>query len=615
MLYNRKHLRNIVAIFILTLVALSSIGAIALAEEVPEATQAPEYLDGQRETLRRAQQRLIELGYLAGGADGAYGPKTEAALLAYQAEAGLEESGHLDQATFDALTHISPENASPKDIQQRLIDMGYLQGTADGIIGPRSTAALKLFQRVNGLRGNGKADGDTLALLFSDGAVALPARLTGGDSGDAVTKLQEKLIQFGFMDGAADGSYGQSTTSAVRAFQKHLIEQGYSEGIEADGTASPLTQYCLYAEQYSTYLRDVVPGEADDEAKRIETRLAQLGYMDASADDVLDDYAVAALKLFQQQSGQQADGLADRETIEALFAASAQTAERCAPHDIATGDSGMAVEAVERALNCGGITLRHPSGKYDSGLEGAIESLYKYLEARSDPRADLFADPKALSAEAQEALLGDLLSYRTDDEGDSAEIARIQRRLHLLFYMNKSDIDGKYGRDSKSALKAFQTQNGLLATGEIDAQTQALLFSEKAVPKQYAYRIEVSIDDQTVTVYERNMWGEYKPVNTFTCSTGLHDTTPRGIFLEGKPISRWHHFQKWDCWAQYSYEIENDILFHSVLYSSDNENSLRSGSLYALGNPASHGCVRLKVEDAKWLFENCKRGTAAIVIY
>ena len=55
-------------------------------------------------------------------------------------------------------------------------------------------------------------------------------------------------------------------------------------------------------------------------------------------------------------------------------------------------------------------------------------------------------------------------------------------------------------------------------------------------------------------------------------------------------------------------------MFHSVLYSSNNEKSLRSGSLYALGNPASHGCVRLTVEDAKWLYEHCKRGKTVIVI-
>ena len=102
-------------------------------------------------------------------------------------------------------------------------------------------------------------------------------------------------------------------------------------------------------------------------------------------------------------------------------------------------------------------------------------------------------------------------------------------------------------------------------------------------------------------------------VKTFVCSTGLHNTTPRGIFLDGFPVNRWHYFQKFNCWAQYSFEVTGDIMFHSVIYSSDNENSLRSGSLYALGNPASHGCIRLTVEDAKWVYDNVGAGTVVSI--
>ena len=267
------------------------------------------------------------------------------------------------------------------------------------------------------------------------------------------------------------------------------------------------------------------------------------------------------------------------------------------------------------ALVNGGITLRRPTGKYDDTLVTAIEALHEYLQSFREPRADLFADPKALSAEAQRALQNGLLGYRSDNTKDSEEVTRVQRRLHGLFYIEKAGIDGKFGRDSKNAIKEVQSENGLLSTGEIDEATQNRLFSEKAAPKPYTYRIEVSTQRQVVNIYERDMWGVYNLAHTFSCSTGLHNSTPHGIFLGGKPIHRWHYFQKFNCWAQYSYEIRDDIMFHSVIYSSNNEGSLRSGSLYALGNPASHGCVRLKVEDAKWLFENCKKGTAVIIVY
>lgn len=602
------------ALQIVTLILALLLMGQAFAEAAPDAAEPPQYLDGERDTLRLAQQKLIDKGILRGKADGVYGSQTEAALREFQTQNGLPETGHLDQETLDALTYVDPATAGVKEVQQRLIDLGYLDGYADGIIGPRSQDAMKLFQRLNNLSPTGKAEPETLALLFSSDAMALPASLRTGSSGAEVEKLQQQLIRYGFYDGEADGSYAGQTVAAVRAFQQHLIEQGYTEGISADGVATPLTQYCLYSDDYSSYLRDVPYDTADSEALRIERRLFQLGYMDMPADDVLDEYAVEAIKLFQEQVITQKDGLADREMIDALFAAEAPPADHCAPHDIKSGDSGQVVRSVEQALLSGGITTRLPSGKYNSGLEGAVERLHKYLENISSPSAELFADPKALSMEAVKALENGLLGFRSDDTDDSVEIQRVQSRLYSLYYLPKLGVDGMFGRESRNAIKEFQANNSLPQTGAPDEATQNVLFSESAACKPYKHRIEVSLDRQVVDVYEMNVLGVYDLVQSFTCSTGLHDSTPHGVFLDGHPLNRWHYFKKFYCWAQYSFEIEGDILFHSVIYSSNNESSLRSGSLYALGNPASHGCVRLQVADAKWLFENCKRGETVIVI-
>ena len=591
----------------------------AFAEEAAAPTDAPAeeeaaWLDGEYSSVRQAQQRLIDLGLLSGSADGAYGPKTEAALRAYQEQNGLDASGHLDQATLDALTHVDPANATAKDIQQRLIDLGYLEGTADGIIGPKSTDAMKLFQRLNSLPVNGNANADTLERLFSGDALAVPATLRNGSEGEAVEKLQRRLALYGFFNGEVDAKYASGTADAVRDFQAHLIEQGYSDGITADGTATPLTQFCLYSDQYSTYLRDVLPGVNDSEALRLERRLKALGYMDTEPDDVLDDYAIEALKLFQEQSITQKDGLADRETFDLIFSIEAPPAKRCAPHDIAVGDSGEVVRGVEEALLASGLTTRIPRGSYDEGLQAVIELAAKYLNSQGSDSAALLADPAALNVEAVVALEDGLFGFVTDDTDNAEQVQRIQNRLYTLYYLPRIGIDGMYGRESRKAMKEFQAANDLPETGKPDEATQLKLFSTEAVAKPFPYRIEVILERQVVEVYKRNMFGQYDLVQSFKCSTGLHDSTPRGIFLDGHPLHRWHHFQKFYCWAQYSFEIEGDILFHSVIYSSDNEKTLRSGSLYALGNPASHGCVRLTVNDAKWLFENCKRGENVIIV-
>lgn len=59
------------------------------------------------EDVRQLQLRLIALGYLAGSADGDFGAKTEAALIAYQDRAGLPETGECDYSTFQSITSSS----------------------------------------------------------------------------------------------------------------------------------------------------------------------------------------------------------------------------------------------------------------------------------------------------------------------------------------------------------------------------------------------------------------------------------------------------------------------------------------------------------------------------
>lgn len=64
--------------------------------------------------------------------------------------------------------------------------------------------------------------------------------LQHGDRGNDVRKLQERLIELGYLpEGAADGAYGYQTTRAVRAFQE-------ANGLARDGVAGIATQTHLY---------------------------------------------------------------------------------------------------------------------------------------------------------------------------------------------------------------------------------------------------------------------------------------------------------------------------------------------------------------------------------
>ena len=600
--------------------ALALLGGAALGEDMPIVTDEPltaeEASAAEVERMRQAQQMLIDLGLLQGAADGIFGPKTAEALYIFQARNGLEASGVLNEPTMAALREKSKIAGEAREIQQRLIDLGYLSGTADGIFGDRSAAALKLFQVLAGLKGTGKMDDATREALFADDARAVPARLRVGDKSDEVTALQERLALLGFMSGRIDGSYGKATAAAVQRFQEHLLAQGVDAdlGITANGEATPATQALLFDPGYSSYLRDIAPGDEGSEALRVERRLNRLGYMDADPDEAFDDYAAAAVSAFRTANGLGEGDTVDQATIDALFAEDAAQAETFVPHAIAREDEGLAVQAVEAALQQSGMLIQFPSGYYGEAMTNAVQRVHDYLAGRDDANAALLEDPAALSVEAQAYITGDWLDVPVVGD-DSDTVMRVQRRLHTLYYLPRGYIDGQSGAITYEAIKEFQADHGLPETGEDDAATRAALFARDTACKAFPYRVEVSIDDQRVYIYERDDAGEYALTHTFICSTGTQNRTPRGIFLDGFPANVWHYFKKFNCWAKYSFVIEGDIMFHSVLFSSDDVKTLRSSSYYNLGSKASHGCIRLKVEDAKWLFTHCKRGTVVIVIY
>lgn len=56
--------------------------------------------------LRGVQARLRNLGYNVGPVDGRFGPRTSRALAAFQADHGLEVSGHSDATTRDKLVEV-----------------------------------------------------------------------------------------------------------------------------------------------------------------------------------------------------------------------------------------------------------------------------------------------------------------------------------------------------------------------------------------------------------------------------------------------------------------------------------------------------------------------------
>ena len=133
------------------------------------------------------------------------------------------------------------------------------------------------------------------------------------------------------------------------------------------------------------------------------------------------------------------------------------------------------------------------------------------------------------------------------------------------------------------------------------------------LPRQSSYYIKVNRTACTVTVYAKDGNNGYIiPVKRFACSVGLPSTpTPTGTYYTSNKY-RWHTLMG-PSYGQYCTRIVGGILFHSVAGRNMTSYNLKASDYNKLGSPASHGCVRLCVRDAKWIYDNCPSGTMVTI--
>jgi peptidoglycan hydrolase-like protein with peptidoglycan-binding domain len=136
----------------LALLALLLLPAIlSMNVSAAELKSSPSPLTPQ--TIRQAQEALKNKGRDPGPIDGVLGPRTAAALDAYQKAEGLATTGRLDDKTLESLgVKPLPEPRLRADrvreLQQALADRGYDPGPADGVMGTQTRAALRKYVAV-----------------------------------------------------------------------------------------------------------------------------------------------------------------------------------------------------------------------------------------------------------------------------------------------------------------------------------------------------------------------------------------------------------------------------------------------------------------------------------
>lgn len=119
--------------------------------------------------------------------------------------------------------------------------------------------------------------------------------------------------------------------------------------------------------------------------------------------------------------------------------------------------------------------------------------------------------------------------------------------------------------------------------------------------------VSVSTASQTLTVYGKN--GDV--VKKCICSTGLvGDDTPTGtyhVYDRGKSF----YSYKYEEGAYYWVRFYGSYLLHSIPFGPDR--NILPTEAAKLGQKASHGCVRLAMADAKWMYEYLPNGTKVVI--
>src|SRR4051812_41184528 len=105
-----------------------------------------------------------------------------------------------------------------RQLQSALHGLGYNPGAIDGQFGSRTEAAVKAFQRAQGIAADGVV-GDITWLNIDEADNSNPT-IRRGSTGNPVRRAQKRLTLGGYNTGGGDGGFGAETQAPGKHFPK-----------------------------------------------------------------------------------------------------------------------------------------------------------------------------------------------------------------------------------------------------------------------------------------------------------------------------------------------------------------------------------------------------------
>ncbi len=332
--------------------------------------------------VRNVQTKLRDLGYMK-TVDGKFEAGTKRAVIAFQNRNGLPADGVVGQATMNKLNsknavraastpkptqtvrvtatprinenvilELGSRGSDVRKMQERLIELGYLNGKPTGVFNEATEAAVIAFQKRNVSYYDGKAGPMTLSKLYSSSAQRTSSSAgtigtvleNGIKNSEAVRSLQRRLKELGYYSGSVDGNFGDGTELAVRSFQgnNNLTVDGKagettlnrlnsssakragSSGSSGDRVTplpslTPITQFTTVTEPPVGYYATLRPGHMGKPVRKLQEALKNKGYYKGDVDGKYGTGTIDAVTRFQADHGLSQDGVAGPSTQRILY--------------------------------------------------------------------------------------------------------------------------------------------------------------------------------------------------------------------------------------------------------------------------------------------------------
>ena len=177
------------------------------------------------------------------------------------------------------------------------------------------------------------------------------------------------------------------------------------------------------------------------------------------------------------------------------------------------------------------------------------------------------------------------------------------------FYVKNGRLDWSYSGYAQidGQGEYYEVRNGRLVGGTLTLAKMHGVANNQDSPTNYIVIVDRAAHRVGVFKGSKYNWADAK---YYKCCVGKPSTpTVNGTFYVGSKGKYFDTGSRGRCW--YYTQITGNYLFHSVIY--DRQPSPKKIIDNSMDAAVSHGCVRLDLENAKWIYDNIPKNTKVII--